>query len=164
MNRGMDPLADLPGADQFEALLTREELRRARTDETLVVAVLDLDGLREANSRHGAEAGTEMLRQCADALVRSLRSVDDLARTGPDEFSVLLHATNARSATAWARRFEDALESSTTVHPAAPLTCAIGIADTTETLTLMETALRARKRMEVVQAMRKLRRGRESGA
>jgi diguanylate cyclase (GGDEF)-like protein len=123
MNGGMDPLADLPGAGQFEALLTREELRRARTDETLVVAVLDLDGLREANTRHGAAAGTEMLRRCADALVRSLRSVDDLARTGPDEFSVLLHATDARSAIAWARRFEDALESSTTMHPAAPLTC-----------------------------------------
>jgi diguanylate cyclase (GGDEF)-like protein len=115
----MDPLADLPGTDQFSGLLTREELRRARTDETLVVAVLDLDGLRDANSRHGAEAGTEMLRQCADALVRSVRAVDDLARTWPDEFSVLLHATDARSATAWARRFEEALESSTTVHPAA---------------------------------------------
>jgi diguanylate cyclase (GGDEF)-like protein len=160
----MDPLADLPGTDQFSALLTREELRRARTDETLVVAVLDLDGLREASSRHGAAAGTEMLRQCADALVQSLRAVDDLARTGPDEFSLLLHATDARSATAWARRFEEALESSTTVHPAAPLTCAIGLADTTETPTLMEAAARARKRMEVVQALRKQRRGRNRGA
>ncbi len=164
MNGGMDPLSDLPGADQFEALLTREELRRGRTDETLVVAVLDLDGLREANKRHGAAAGTEMLRQCAEALVRSLRAVDDMARTGPDEFSVLLHATDVRSATAWARRFEDALESSTTRHPAAPLTCAIGIADTTETPSLMEAAERARRRMEVVQAVRKLRRNRETGA
>jgi diguanylate cyclase (GGDEF)-like protein len=161
MNGEMDPLADLPGAAQFEALLTREELRRARTDETLVVAVLDLDGLREANSRHGAAAGTEMLRQCAETLAGSLRAVDDVARTGPDEFSVLLHATDARSATTWARRFEDALESSTTLHPAAPLTCAIGIADTTETPSLMEAAVRARKRMEVVQAVRKLRRSRE---
>jgi diguanylate cyclase (GGDEF)-like protein len=162
--RGMDPLSDLAGAFEFEALLTREELRRARTDETLVVAVLDLDGLRDANSRHGAAAGTEMLRQCADALVRSVRAVDDLARTGPDEFSVLLHATDARSASAWARRFEAALESSTTVHPAAPLSCAIGIADTTETPTLMEAAARARKRMEVVQALRRLRRGRDRSA
>jgi diguanylate cyclase (GGDEF)-like protein len=164
MNGGMDTLSDLPGADDFEALLTREELRRARTDETLVVAVLDLDGLREANKRYGAAAGTDMLRQCADALTRSLRAVDDVARTGPDEFSVLLHATDARSATTWARRFEDALESSTTLHPAAPLTCAIGIADTTETPSLMEAANRARKRMEVVQAVRKLRRNRERDA
>ncbi|HZB31734.1 MAG TPA: diguanylate cyclase, partial [Streptosporangiaceae bacterium] len=130
----------------------------------LVVAVLDLDGLRDANSRHGAEAGTEMLRQCADALVRSVRAVDDLARTWPDEFSVLLHATDARSATAWARRFEEALESSTTVHRGRPLSCAIGIADTMETPSLLEAAVRARKRMEVVQALRKQRRNRDPGA
>jgi diguanylate cyclase (GGDEF)-like protein len=164
MNGGMDPLSDLPGAERFQALLTREELRRARTDETQTVAVLDLDGLRAANARHGAAAGTEMLRRCADALRGSLRAVDELARTGPDEFSVLLHATDARSAGAWARRFEDALESAAALHPAAPLTCAIGIADTTETPTLMEAAARARKRVEVVQAVRKLRRGRETGA
>jgi hypothetical protein len=53
------------------------------------------------------------------------------------------------------------VESATTLHPAAPLTCAIGIADTAETPSLMEAAMRARKRMEVVQAVRKLRRGRE---
>lgn len=164
MNVGMDPLSELAGAEQFEAMLTREELRRARTDETLAVAVLDLDGLGDANARHGAAAGTEMLRHCADALRRSIRGVDEVARTGPDEFSVLLHATDARSATTWARRFEDALETATTTHPAAPVTCSIGIADTTETPTLMQAATRARTRMEVVQAVRKLRRTRETGA
>lgn len=164
MNAEMDPLMDLPGADRFAALLSREEVRRGRTGEPLVVAVLDLDGLREANARHGAAAGTDMLRRCADALAKSLRAVDELARTGPDEFSVLLHATDAHRATAWARRFEDALEASAALHPAAPVTCAIGIADTTEVPTLMETASRARKRMEVVQAVRKLRRAREADA
>ena len=159
----MDSLADLASAEDFEALLTREELRRSRTGETLAVAVLDLDGLRAANARHGAAAGTDMLRRCADALQQSLRGVDEVARTGPDEFSVLLHATDARSATAWAHRFEDALESAAALHPAAPLTCAIGIADTAEAPSLMDAAIRARKRMEVVQAVRKLRRGRESG-
>jgi two-component system, sensor histidine kinase LadS len=158
----MDPLSDLDGAEEFEALLTREELRRARTDETLAVAVLDLDGLRATNAQHGAAAGTDMLRRCADALQRSLRGVDELARTGHDEFSVLLHATDARNAGAWARRFEDALEAAAALHPAAPLTCAIGIADTTEAPSLLEAAIRARKRMEVVQAVRKLRRGRDA--
>ena len=158
----MDPLSDLAGAEQFEALLAREELRRARTGETLTVAVLDLDGLRTANARHGAAAGTEMLRGCADSLRRSLRAVDELARTGPDEFSVLLHATDAASAAIWAQRFEDALENSGGAHPAAPLTCAVGIADTAEAATLMDVAAVARRRMEFVQTMRKLRRARES--
>jgi diguanylate cyclase (GGDEF)-like protein len=157
----MDPLTDLPGADEFSALLEREELRRGRTSESLAVAVLDLDGLRATNAKHGAAAGTDMLRRCADALRQSLRGVDEVARTGPDEFSVLLHATDARNAAAWARRFEDSLESAAALHPAAPVTCAIGIADTVEASSLLDAAVRARKRMEVVQAVRKLRRGRD---
>jgi diguanylate cyclase (GGDEF)-like protein len=145
----MDPLSDLAGAEQFEALLTREELRRARTSETLAVAVVDVDGLRDVNARYGAAAGTEMLRSCAEALRRSVRAVDEVARTGPDEFSVLLHATDARSAAAWAERFEDMLD---------PITCAVGLADTAEAPTLMDAVAVARRRMEFVQTMRKLRR------
>jgi diguanylate cyclase (GGDEF)-like protein len=153
MNVPMDPLSDLAGAEEFDALLTREELRRARTGETLTVAVVDLDGLRDMNARHGAAAGTEMLRRCAESLRRSVRAVDELARTGPDEFSVLLHATDARSAAAWAERFEDALD---------PVTCAVGLADSAEAPTLMDAAAVARRRMEFVQTMRKLRRAREA--
>ena len=77
---------------------------------------------------------------------------------------MLLHATDARSASSWARRFEDTLESTGETHPAAPITCAMGIADTTETPTLMHAARRAKKRMEVVQAVRKLRRSKETGS
>ncbi len=159
----MDSLSDLPGADDFQALLAREEVRRARTGEQLAVAVLDVDGVRSANARHGAAAGTEMLRHCADALHRTLRGVDELARTGPDEFSVLLHATDGRSAGFWAERFEDELERATATHPAAPVTCSLGIADSDEERSLLEVAVRARRRMEVVQTVRKLRRAREGG-
>jgi diguanylate cyclase (GGDEF)-like protein len=163
MNLGMDPLSDLPGADDFAALLAREEMRRSRTGEKLSVAVLDVDGLRPVNARHGAASGTEMLRTCAAALRETLRGVDELARTGPDEFSVLLHATNARSAGVWAERFENALEIAAAHHPAAPVTCSLGIADSDEGMTLLEVATRARRRMEVVQTVRKLRRAREGG-
>jgi diguanylate cyclase (GGDEF)-like protein len=158
MNIGMDPLSDLAGVEQFESLLAREELRRARTGETLAVAVLDLDGLGAVNARHGAAAGTEMLRRCAEALRRSLRAVDELARTGADEFSVLLHATDARNAAIWAERFEDTLEGLAGTHPAAPVTCSVGIADSAEAPTLLDVADIARRRMEFVQTMRKLRR------
>jgi diguanylate cyclase (GGDEF)-like protein len=160
----MDPLEDLPDAEEFEALLAREELRRARTDEVLAVAVLDVDGLRAVNDRHGAATGTEILLRCVDALRLSLRSVDELSRTGPDEFSVLLHATDADRATAWSDRFEDGLEQATNDLPVAPVTCSLGIADTGEAPTLMEVATRARRRMEVVQTVRKLRRTRDGGS
>src|SRR5215218_8209187 len=107
MTMGMDPLADLPGPDDFQALLAREELRRGRTGESLAVAMLDIDGLRAVNRLHGAAAGSEALRLCVSTLRVTLRAVDDVARTGPDEFAVLLHGTDARSAAMWADRFED---------------------------------------------------------
>ncbi len=164
MTRGMDPLANLPDADDFQALLAREELRRARTGESLTVAMLDVDGLRWVNAHHGAGAGSEILRLCVATLRSSVRAVDELARTGPDEFSVLLHATDSRKASIWADRFEDELMAVSFELDAGPVTCSIGLADTSAGVTLMDAAARAHRRMEVVQTVRKLRRSRGGDA
>jgi diguanylate cyclase (GGDEF)-like protein len=161
---GVDPLAELPSAEDFEALLVREELRRARTGEALTVAMLDVDGLRRVNARHGAAAGSEVLRLCVTTLRSTLRAVDELARTGPDEFSVLLHATDARNAAIWADRFEDELQAVSFELDAGPVTCSIGMADTSADISLMEAAAKAHRRMEVVQTVRKLRRDRGGDA
>ena len=163
MSKGMDPLADLPGADDFDALIAREELRRGRTGESLAIAMIDVDGLRRVNRHHGAGAGTEVLRMCVTTLRETLRSVDDVARIGPDEFAVLLHGTDARNANIWADRFEDELAALSFEHVAGPVTCSIGIADSSSEQTLMQAAAKAHRRMEVTQTMRKLRRAREGG-
>jgi diguanylate cyclase (GGDEF)-like protein len=160
----MDPLADLPDVDAFDALLAREELRRGRTDELLAVAMLDVDGLRRVNREHGASAGTEVLRICVETLRGTLRAVDDVARVGPDEFAVLLHGTNARSAAVWADRFQDELAAISFEHMGGPVTCSIGIASPSDGLNLVQAAGRAHRRMEVVQTMRKLRRHRGGDA
>jgi len=156
----MDPLAEIPGAEDFEALLAREEVRRGRTHEAMAVAYIDLDGLRAVNREHGAAAGTEMLRMCVSTLRATLRSVDEIARTGPDEFAALLHGTDSRSATIWADRFQDELAAESFEHVAGPVSCAVGIADTSGELTLIQAAAKAHRRMEVIQTMRKLKRGR----
>jgi diguanylate cyclase (GGDEF)-like protein len=160
----MDPLAELPGADDFDALLAREELRRGRTAELMALAMIDVDGLRRVNRHHGAGAGTEVLRMCVTTLRETLRAVDEIARVGPDEFAVLLHGTDVPNANIWADRFEDELAAVSFEHVAGPVTCSIGIADTSNEPTLMEAAAKAHRRMEVIQTMRKLRRAREGGA
>ena len=159
----MDPLADLPGAQEFEALLAREELRRGRTGESLAVARADVDGLRRVNREHGAVAGTEVLRMCVETLRSTLRAVDEIFRTGPDDFAVLMHGTDARTANIWADRFEDELAATSFEHVAGPVTVSIGIAGTGDEQTLIQAAKKAHRRMEVVQTMRKLRRSREGG-
>jgi diguanylate cyclase (GGDEF)-like protein len=160
----LDPLIDLLDAEEFESLLAREELRRSRTGESLAVAVLDVDGMRVLTTRHGAAARDDALRLCASVLSSSIRTVDEPAHTGHDEFCVLLHATDAANVSVWVERFEEELEAQTAAHLGGPLTCAVGLADTTEEASLMEVAARARRRMEVIQTVRKLRRARESGS
>jgi diguanylate cyclase (GGDEF)-like protein len=160
----IDPLIDLPTADDFHALLAREELRRARTGETLTIAMLDVDGLRWVNAHHGAGAGNDVLRLCVATLRSNLRAVDELARMGPDEFAVLLHATDARKASVWADRFEDELQAVSFEMDAGPVTCSVGLADTSSGITVMEAASKAHRRMEVIQTMRKLRRTRGGDA
>ena len=85
---------------------------------------------------------------CVAVLHLTVRGVDELARTGPDEFSVLLHATDAA-----ARRLGAPLRGLARRllrrHPAARVTCSIGIAARREAPTLLEVAIRARRRMEV---------------
>jgi diguanylate cyclase (GGDEF)-like protein len=164
MGTEIDPLIELPGADDFDALIAREELRRARTGETLTVAMLDVDGLRWVNAHHGASMGSDVLRLCVATLRSTLRAVDELARTGPDEFAVLLHATDSRNASLWADRFEDELEAVSFELQAGPITCSVGLGDTSSGITLMEAVSRARRRMEVVQTVRKLRRTRGGDA
>src|SRR5215217_7955471 len=163
MTTGMDPLADLPSADDFDALLAREELRRGRTGELLTIAMIDVDGLRRINRELGAGTGTDVLRMCAATLRSTLRAVDEIARVGPDEFGALLHGTDSRRANIWADRFDDELAAVSFEHVAGPVTCSIGIADTVNEASLMDAAAKAHRRMEVTQTMRKLRRAREGG-
>ena len=105
----LDPLIDLLDAEEFESLLAREELRRSRTGESLAVAVLDVDGMRVLTTRHGAAARDDALRLCASVLSSSIRTVDEPAHTGHDEFCVLLHATDAANVSVWVERFEEEL-------------------------------------------------------
>ena len=129
----------------------------AGTGESLTVAMLDVDGLRRVNARHGAgrHRGAAPLRQDAALDPASGRRAGP---HGPDEFSVLLHATDARNAAIWADRFEDELQAVSFELDAGPVTCSIGMADTTSDISLMEAAARAHRRMEVVQTVRELRR------
>jgi diguanylate cyclase (GGDEF)-like protein/PAS domain S-box-containing protein len=67
------------------------ELRRAeRSGEPLSIAMLDLDGLKAVNDRHGHAAGDRLLRSTAAAGNAAIRATDFIARLGGDEFGLLL--------------------------------------------------------------------------
>ncbi len=85
-----DPLTGILNRRGLDERLGIELTRARRTGEPLCVIAVDLDGLKQINDRHGHSAGDEALSLAADVMGGQLRDVDVLARTGGDEFVILL--------------------------------------------------------------------------
>jgi diguanylate cyclase (GGDEF)-like protein len=68
------------------AQLEREIARAWRTQQPLVVAFVDVDGLKGINDARGHAAGDRMLVDVANTLGRHLRPYDLVIRYGGDEF------------------------------------------------------------------------------
>jgi diguanylate cyclase (GGDEF)-like protein len=66
--------------------LEHEIDRARRTNATLVVAYIDVVGLKAVNDTYGHTAGDELLRCVVQALRRHLRTYDLIVRLGGDEF------------------------------------------------------------------------------
>ncbi len=66
-----------------------ERSRREPSSPTCV-AMLDLDGFKSVNDRHGHAVGDQVLADVAALWSSEVRTVDTLARTGGDEFLLVL--------------------------------------------------------------------------
>lgn len=99
-------LDELTGAYRREMgrlALTQEIDRARRADGRLVVAFVDVDGLKDLNDREGHAAGDRVLQTVVGAIRTKLRSFDPVTRYGGDEFVCGLGGTDIDEAE---RRFE----------------------------------------------------------
>ena len=81
-----DHLTGTMGRRAGHVALQREVDRTARSGEPLVLAFVDVEGLKAINDTHGHPAGDEALRRVARCLMATLRSYDVVMRFGGDEF------------------------------------------------------------------------------
>jgi diguanylate cyclase (GGDEF)-like protein len=84
-----DPLTELPNRTLIADRLERAFARAARSGQLLALLVLDLDGFKDVNDRHGHVVGDLLLVAVARRLTEAARKADTVGRLGGDEFIVL---------------------------------------------------------------------------
>jgi diguanylate cyclase (GGDEF)-like protein len=93
-----DALTGLGNRRALDNALIAQAAASSRAGSPLSVALVDLDGLKRINDRHGHLEGDRCLQEAARAMERSVRADDLCFRWGGDEFVVLLPATHRRGA------------------------------------------------------------------
>ena len=95
-----DPLTALPNrrmlTDRLQAAIASSE----RSGNYGGLIYLDLDNFKPLNDTHGHAAGDLLLIEAAKRLLHCVRQIDTVARTGGDEFVVVLNGLSSKVSTA----------------------------------------------------------------
>ena len=138
-----EALKKLPITDPLTGLLNRRYLLERLKDELarserhvhpMSLLMLDLDGFKVCNDTHGHPFGDKILKDIAETLLKTVRSIDIMARYGGDEFVAILPETRESVAFDIAERLRTSVLRGATqtlekavLEPCA-LTASIGIA------------------------------------
>lgn len=85
-----DALTGLANRRHFRAVLEREIDRVARTGESALLLILDIDHFKRVNDTYGHEAGDQVIQAVGRRLAECVRPMDTVARYGGEEFAIVL--------------------------------------------------------------------------
>lgn len=123
-----DALTGLANRRAFELALGREIDRVARSGEAALLLTLDIDHFKLVNDTWGHNAGDQVLRAVANALVDSVRPMDLVARVGGEEFAIILPNCGSAFGETVAERVRRRVERmAVAVSPAQQIGCTISI-------------------------------------
>ncbi len=92
-----DELTGLPNRRLFQDRLTRSLERARRTGSKTALLLIDLDQFKHVNDTLGHHAGDQVLKRVGAIFSARIRRSDTVARTGGDEFSIILDQPISRS-------------------------------------------------------------------
>ena len=85
-----DPLTGVGNRRAWQETVREAQQDHQRGGGGAAVLLVDLNGLKETNDRHGHDAGDRLIQALAETLQRVLPENGALARIGGDEFAVLV--------------------------------------------------------------------------
>lgn len=142
-----DALTGLPNRRSMDNTLKRMLAQADRLSSPLAVLMLDLDHFKSINDTHGHDQGDAVLAAVADVLSSTVRTGDFAARTGGEEFVVLLPATGPEGAAVAAEAIRSAIAAPVHAGLRHAVTASVGVAvypdDATDAETLLRLADRA---------------------
>ena len=126
----MDDLTGVGNRRQLLQRLTEECARSDRSGQPFALLVVDLDNFKTINDTHGHAAGDACLQHFTLMAQTRLRPGDLLARTGGDEFCIMLPASTLREGAMIARRIIEVCREDAAGCAGAevPLSVSIGVA------------------------------------
>jgi diguanylate cyclase (GGDEF)-like protein len=115
----------------LEDAAVREASRCVRYGQTLCLIMLDIDQFKQLNDTRGHAAGDCALRALVRQMMSILRVQDILARTGGEEFCILMPETVSATGVRVAERIRQAVESLEVLYDDMPIhfTVSIGVAE-----------------------------------
>ena len=102
LKQAMERIQELVNIDELTGVFNRRRIVQALSDESnrcrrspgpFSLGILDVDHFKEVNDTYGHQAGDEILRVLARAMMLDMRAIDSFGRYGGEEFLLVLPQT-----------------------------------------------------------------------
>jgi diguanylate cyclase (GGDEF)-like protein len=123
----VDGLTQAYNRRYFNEALEREFNRAQRYQRVLSLIAFDIDHFKTINDTHGHLAGDNVLRQLSIAVKTRLRREDVFARTGGEEFGVLLPEIPLEGAMKTAEKVRRIVETMVVKHEQIEIRCTVSL-------------------------------------